>query len=1066
MLFRLQCAVLLGCAAGSHLLGQIVSGSIVGNVRDTSQAVVAGATVTVTNNATNQTRSTLTSDSGDYVVASLPPGRYQISVMHPGFKQASVADLELRIDQAARANLILELGQVSESVLVQANAVLLQTENPTLGQVIEEKPIVDLPLNGRNFIQLATLSAGVAPATARSSESSRLGRTQVTAHVAGARGSFNSFLLDGMENRGARFGEIPILPSVDAIREFKIQRNFYSAEYGQNVGVISVSIKSGTNSFHGTVFEFLRNDNFDARQFFDARKPEFKLNQFGFSFGGPVIPNRTFFFGAYEGRRQRRASQEFAVLPKPAWLRGNFSDLAAPIRDPFNNNVPFAGNIIPANRLSPVSQNYNQFIPAPNTDLQQGNYTGTPASSDDSDQFHIRIDHNFSTSDTMFVRYSKSDSDIAQPGLLPYRGLAYPLNAQNVVAQETHVFGPAAVNTIKLGYSRGFLASALIPADSPLGPAVGFKELAPLPPDYGLTQTTITGFSGFGFAANTFRQWTNTYALSDTASFIRGRHSMSFGGDIRHNRAPQITTNGSNGSVTYSDRFTGFSMADYVLGTFTSASAQGFTNVRDYRFNQYAVFFQDDFKTTQRLTLNFGLRYEYNQPWREMSGSEGFFDMEDRVLRLAKDPSHFGVNITAPFLVVGGVRTGVVRPDFMDLAPRIGLAYRITDRMVIRSGYGIFYAMNQGNDSGAISQNPGATVATSYVNSPGAVPRLADTLFDNPVQSVGGAATQLQPIDPDKRTPYMQQWNLNIQRELPGAVLFEIGYIGSKGTHLMERLDINQARLNAPGENLPVQQRRPFPQFQSILLYQGGETSTYHAMTVHLERRFAQGFHLLTNYTFAKSIDTSSRSIDDGASPHHVSSNPKLERGLSAFDIRQRFVASALYELPFGRGKAFLGNLAGPAGWLVAGWQLNGILQLQTGNPFSVTVAGDRSNTGVFATQRPNRVAHGILDGSEQSPQRWFDTSAYVINPLNTFGNAGRNTLFQDGTRTLDLSLFKNNRFGAEGRFNLQIRAEAFNVTNAVNFGRPGASVNGANFGVVTDAGLSRELQFALKFIF
>ncbi|MGH9628629.1 MAG: carboxypeptidase regulatory-like domain-containing protein, partial [Bryobacteraceae bacterium] len=385
MLLRFERAVLLILAASVPSFGQIVSGSIVGSVRDSSQAVVAGATVTVTNQATNQVRETITSSLGDYSVPSLPPGRYRVSVAHSGFKQASISDLELRIDQTARADFTLELGQVTESVLVQANAVLLQTETPTIGQVIEEKPIVDLPLNGRNFLQLATLSGGVVPATERSSESSRIGRTQVTVHVAGARGSFNSFLLDGMENRGARFGEIPILPSVDAIREFKIQRNFYSAEYGQNVGVISVSIKSGTNSFHGTVFEFLRNDNFDARQFFDARKPEFKLNQFGFSFGGPVIRNRTFFFGAYEGRRQRRANQEFARLPEPQWLSGDFSDRTAQIRDPFNNNAPFPGNIIPPDRISPVSRNYNQFIPAPNTDLTQGNYTGTPGGSDDSD---------------------------------------------------------------------------------------------------------------------------------------------------------------------------------------------------------------------------------------------------------------------------------------------------------------------------------------------------------------------------------------------------------------------------------------------------------------------------------------------------------------------------------------------------------------------------------------------------------------------------------------------------------------------------------------------------------
>jgi hypothetical protein len=1046
--------------------GQIVSGSIVGTVADASGGTIPGVKVTATNEETNLTRETLTNDSGYFAIPSLPPGRYRVAASQPGFKSAQVSGIELLIDQTVRVDLKLEVGNITDQITISADAVQLQTETPTLGQVIEEKPITDLPLNGRNFIQLANLSAGVIPATSRSAESSRLGRVNVTAHVAGARASFNSFLMDGMENRGSRFGEVPILPSPDAIKEFKIQRNYYSAEYGQNVGVVSISIKSGTNGLHGSAYEFIRNDNLDARQFFDrGEPPEFKLNQFGFSIGGPMIRDRTFFFGAYEGRRQRRANQGFATLPDPQWLLGDFSNRSTPIRDPFNNNQPFANNIIPQSRISGIARNYNQYIPAPNTNVPQGNFSGAPPSTDDFDQFHVRVDHQFSSTDTIFGRYSWSDWNIDRPGLLPFRGLAFPLDGQNVVIQETHIFGTATVNNVKLGYSRGFLSSALIPADRPIGPEIGFKNLSILPPDYNSPGISMAGFSGLGYAANTFRHWTNTYAVSDTLALTRGRHNFTLGGDVRHHRTPQITTNASNGNLAFTDRFTGFSVADYVLGTYTSATALSFTTPRDFRYNQYALFLQDDYKVLSNLTLNMGLRWEYSQPQREKGGTEGVFDPSIPGMRLANDPSMFGFNIQAPWIVVGGVREGVIRPDFADFAPRFGLAYQIGQRTVIRAGFGIFYAMNQGNDIGSTSQNPGASVSTSTTNSPGVVPRLMDTLFDSAFETVTGAGTALSTSEPERRTPYLQQWNLNVQQELPAGFLLELGYTGSKGTELMGRQDLNQARLNLPGENLPVQQRRPYPQFQSILQFEGGEVSNYHGMALRLERRFSAGFHLLTNYTWSKSMDTESRSIDDGASPHHVSTNRALDWGLSSFDVRQRFVTSAIWELPVGPGKRFLGSARGWQTWLLRGWQANTIVQLQSGNPFSITVAGDQSNTAVFANQRPHRVGHGILPDSEKLPERWFDTAAYVLNPVNTFGNAGRDTLYEDGVQTIDLSFFKNSYFG-EGRYNLQFRAEFFNLFNTVNFGRPGQVVNGANYGVLAEVAPAREIQFALKFIF
>jgi len=1041
--------------------GQIVSGTITGVVRDPSGAVVAGAQVSCINNDTGLTRTTTTNASGDFGCPTLPPGHYTTTATHQGFKQGSVTGIELLIDQTIGLNIVLQVGQNTEQVTVEASAQLLQTDTSTVGQVIDQHSVESLPLNGRNFLQLATLSAGVVAATNTSNPSARLGRTDIATHIGGARGSMTSYLIDGMESRGARFGEISILPSIDAIQEFKIQRNSYSAEYGDNPGIISISIKSGTNKFHGSVYDFLRNDNLDARQFFDpSNKPEFKLNQFGATTGGPVFRNRTFFFAGYEGRRQRRGNQSFATVPDPLQLTGDFSRVATTIRDPLNNNQPFQNNTIPKNRISQVTQKYLQYIPAPNTTATaQGNYVGGPSTTDDFDQYNIRVDHRFSSSDTMFGHYSSSTANIDAPGLLPFSGTAFPLDGKNVVVEETHIFGPATVNTLKVGYSRGVLASALTGADQNLAAAIGFANVNPQPFDYSLTGISVTGFSRFGYSANTFRQWTNTYAISDSLALNRGRHYISLGGDIRETRTPSITTNGSNGSLTYTNRFTGLALADFLLGTYTSATAQLSSAISDFRFRQYAVFAQDDWKISSNLTLNLGLRYEYAQPWREKGGSEGFFDPSIGLVRLAKDPSAYGATFKSSNYVVGGVQEGVQKPQFLNFAPRVGLAYQLGSKTVLRSGWGVFYAMNLGNDSGNVSQNPGQSVTTSATNAAGRVPRLADTLFDSIQQTVGSDSALLLTTQPLQKTPYLQQWNLNIQRSLPGDMIVEIGYNGSIGRHLTGRRDLNQARLLLAGENLTIQQRRPYPNFQSILAFEQAENSDYNALIVRAERRFNKGISLLANYTWSKSIDTASGSIDD-ALVHQITNNRNLDRGPSTFDVTHRFVFSGIWNLPFGKSATGSALLR----WPISGWQMNTIYQVQTGVPFSPLIAGDQSNTGVTASERPNRIADGTLPPSQRSPQRWFDTTAFVINPVNTYGNAGRNILRQDGSRSLDVSLFKNNRIGEH--LNAQFRAEAFNIMNNTNFGRPGATLGGANFGVVTTAGHAREIQFALKLLF
>jgi outer membrane receptor protein involved in Fe transport len=747
--------IALALAAGCvPVYGQVVSGTIVGTIHDPSGAAIPATAVTVRNLDTNQTRESATNENGAFTFATLPPGRYRVSTTHPGFKSAVTSDIDLQIDQTARVDLTLEIGQVSEEVTVSASAIALQTDTATMGQVISEKPVADLPLNGRNFLDLANLTAGVVPESAGSGQQGRIGRAQLTTHVAGGRGYANSFLIDGIESRGARLGEISFLPSPDTIKEFKIQANYYSAEYGANPGIISISIKSGSNAFHGTAYEFLRNSALDEPQYFDQGEvAPFKQNQFGANLGGPILKDRTFFFFAYDGQRRRRSNQSFAVVPDPQYLTGNFQGLTDAkgnpiiIKNPFNKNAPFTDNTIPADMISKIAQNFNKYIPAPNTSLAQGNYTGNPATLDDFDQYHIKIDHRFSDNDSMFGRFSRSTWDVLNQGLLPYSGSSFPLNSDSAVIQETHIFGPSAVNTLKLGFNRDVVANSNEVADQNLAEQIGFKNLSVASYDYSLPRFNITGFTQMGHSQQTFHQWTNAYILSDTFVLSRGLHNITLGGDVRAYRSPTSTTNGTNGRITVSNIFTGYSLADYLLGTYQTATTYDSFSTGDFRNSQYALFVQDDYKILPRLTLNLGLRWEYNTPWRELGGSEGFFDQSVGLLRLANPPSIYGVNINSPTIVVGGVREGVFPPDYKQFAPRIGLAYKLNDKTVIRSGFGIFYLTNQGSHTIEISVNPGSAITISSTNSAGKTPRLVDTLFDTPAQALLSAGNSPLTVD-------------------------------------------------------------------------------------------------------------------------------------------------------------------------------------------------------------------------------------------------------------------------------------------------------------------------------
>lgn len=776
---------------------------------------------------------------------------------------------------------------------------------------------------------------------------------------------------------------------------------------------------------------------------------------------GRSFPTRPF-FGGYEGQRIVQSTTAFATVPNPEWLTGNFVGYTGTLKNPLAGGAPFAGNMIPPTDISKIATNFNAYIPAPNTNTAQGNYTGAPATTNNYNQYDARVDHNFSSSDMIFVRYLQSNWNIVNDGLLPYSGSEYPLYGNNAVIQETHIFSPTLVNSLKLGFSREYAAPENQLATSDLSSQIGFLNTEVAPDDYSLPRFTLSGYTQMGHSQQTFHQWTNTYVLSDTLSWVKGKHTISMGGDIRDNRSPQETTNGTNPRLTMTGLFTGNSVADYLLGAYQTATVYDTTGNSDFRYGFYAAFLQDDYKITKRLTLNLGVRWEYQQPWQILGGAAGYFNPSIPALVLDKPPSYFGLNVTAPFIQVQPFGNSVYQSQWTNFAPRFGFAYRVTDKTVIRGGYGIFYAQNQGSWTIEEDANPGVATTLSYTNSAGQVPRLDQTLFDPAATAVTTASSALSVMNPHRPSPYVQQWNFNIQRELPAGLIAQIAYVGNVGRQLVGTEDANQAVLNLPGQNLSVAARRPYPTFSSISTWYSGDNSDYNAMTINVERRFAKGFSLLSNYTWSKSIDEGSGGNDDVYQVFPL--NHTLDRGLSDFDVKNRFVFSGVYVLPFGKGQQFLPNARPFVNRLVSGWQANAILQAQSGLPFTVNETGDTANIGFAgADERPNLVGNPSI--ANPTHAEWFNTAAFALQPAGTLGNAGRDILFQDGSTTLDFSLFKNTYFG-ERNYNLQFRSEFFNILNDVNFGRPNTSVNGASFGAVGTVGAARQIQFALKFLF
>jgi hypothetical protein len=1021
---------------------------------------VAGAEVRLVHVGTNETRRTRTGADGEFIISQLPPGTYRLEVESNGYGKYT-REFELQVNQTQRVEVALEVGPLPVEIVNVTDALpSIQKDSAAVGTVIENRQVTGLPLDGRNFYELSLLVPGAVPAAPGSAGSVR---GDFAFSVNGAREDSNNFLLDGVYNVDPKLNTFGVRPSVDAIREFEMLTSTYDATFGRNPGAqVNVVLKSGSNQLHGSAFEFFRNGALDARNYFapsDQPAPQYQRNQFGFSLGGPIRRDRTFFFVDYEGTRAREGITRITNVPSLAERAGDFSqsNLPTPI-DPLTGQ-PFNGGVIPQGRINAIGLAIANLYPQPNRQVAFQNFVSSPAQRDRNDTFDVRLDHALSPSSNLTFRYSFGDRDLFEPftgttfSLVPGYGATIPRRSQNIMLGETHIFSPAFINDVRFAFNRVALAVVQENAGTSVNTRVGLPELSTNPRDFGLSLINVTGFSPLGHEGNNPQSSvTNTYQLLDTATYARGRHLLKFGLDFRFLQQNAFRDVQSRGFLTFSSSvgLTGNALADLLLGSPFITGGARLDNAQHLRTNSYNFFANDSFRITPRLTLNAGLRYEYNSP---------SVDAEDRAN--IYDP------LTQSLVAVGtgGVPRSGYEPDRNNFAPRVGLAWTLgrEGRTVLRAGYGVYY------DQSALA--PGEAL---YFNAPYfdfnlffSLPGLFSLSLNDPFPRsfpfpLPDSALAIQR---DLRTAYMQHWSFGLQQDLGGSRVLEVSYVGSKGTKLLAARDINQGQPTT----LPFV-IRPVARFDDINILESRANSNYNSLQARFQQRLDFGLSLLASYTWSKSIDDASSFFTSAGDPNFPQNSFDLrhERALSNFDVRHRLSVSYSYDLPFGRGRAFLSD-RGLLSGIFGGWQVNGILTLQTGRPFTVALLPEidnsgtgRSTLGFLGNDRPNVVAEAALN--HRTPEQWFNTSAFAFPPRGTFGNAGRNILEGPGTENVNVSLVKNAALSE--RLRLQLRAEFFNLFNHPNFNLPDNFLGSPTFGRILSAQSPRHIQFGLKLLF
>jgi hypothetical protein len=1053
----------------SSAIAQSVSGTILGTVTDASGSVMGNAKVTVINEGTGFTRTVTADSNGEYTAPSVPTGHYTVTAEMTGFKGMVLSNVEVGVDQRVRIDLRLEVGAMTESVSVEASAPLLQTSSSELGTTVTNEQIEALPLNGRNFVNLTRTVPGVLrgiPGSNIDGAGSLAWRASASFSANGQRARDNNFMLDGVDNNETWLQTVVIFPSVDALDEFKMQTSTYSAEYGRSLGgVVNLQIKSGTNRLHGSGFEFHRDDAFDANNFFNNRagreKPDFSQNQFGGTLGGPVFKDKTFFFADYQGHRELQGQTFLSTVPTLAMRAGNFSEVSRTIYDPLTGQ-PFPNNTIPADRIDAVARNIlTDLYPEPNTPGTRqangqtiNNYLINPIKERQDNQFDVKVDHNLTSTNRFFTRYSFEKTHRIQPATLPHgdAGATFGAGDGNIKAQglafnDTQMLGNRWLNEFRFGWSSVKFFMTSIDYGTNPATAVGLPGINISSVASAMTQLALQNIRNLGANSNQpLITNQNDFQIFDNVTWLKGKHTVKAGGSLTLRSREILNADTIVGNFNFNNNMssncagqpagctvnsaTGFDVASFMLG-FVNTKNRNLFDAGTYteKRPEYALYLQDDFRVSPKLTLNLGMRWDVYPPWVEIKDRQSNFDISTGRFVVASD------NAT-----IQGVEVGRYLQTYSkkDVGPRVGFAYDLAGdgKTLVRGGFGVFWNFSPGGTSSSKAQNPPFLQSTSLNATPtayGVNLLLKDGLPAppgvDPNRAPAGGTRSV--FDINFRDSYARQWNVNVQRGIGTNYMAEAAYVGSQGRQMVLKVDINQAPPVVGVSDSNV--NRPFitlaPDVRSLSQSQSIGTVDYHGLLLKFQRRFADNFSFLNSYTFGQSIDFASDNEAGITNTYDLGYN----RGPSDYDVKHTFSSSWVYELPLARNKVY------------GGWQMSGILYLRGGLPLTITQTQGVQSTGTG--NRPNRICDGKL--ANPTIEKWFDTSCFVrtTDITGTYGDAGRGILRGPGSFNIDASLIKNTKIAG---VSTEVRLEAFNVLNHPQFANPNTTFDNAAGGTIS----------------
>ena len=1085
---RTAAAILVALAMAAPALAQMNAGELSGVVRDPSGGVLPGATVSAAQADSGLVIERVTDAEGRFYFASLPIGEWELAVSMPGFRRVVQTGILVEIGRNLELQYTLELGQVTEAVVVTAPAPLLQLTTAEISDVIESRQVDSIPLNGRQFLQLAQLSPAVVipPSGTRGAALQQAGALP---NVGGQRAGHNIYLLDGVKVTDELFNNLVINPSVDSISEFKIQKSMYPPEFGGKASaLINVATKSGYNAFSGSAFAFLRDERFDARNYFDPPDepvPPLDQGQYGGTFGGPIVRDRTFFFVSFEGQRTDRSLTQTFSVPSPAARAGDFSGLA-PLCDPLSRDPGsgacgsfFPGNRIPAARIDPIASAFLAHTPLPSGPGEVQNLTAIETLDRNLDQFSLRIDQRLGMSDQLFARFSTFDAlelqpfgtSVLQETLVPGFGRTLATETRNLAVSYTRAIGNRMLNELRFGWMRVGGGQRSLNAGNDFAARAGLLGVTADPRDAGFPQISTGGLYSVMGDPTTFVHRNNEhFELYENLLLDRGDHHLKFGAYLFHLRFRPENPDTARGAFSYTGQFSGNALADFLLGYPVAArSGIGGRGAEDGRTTWFHTYAQDDWRVRDDLTLNVGLRYEINQHMRDVDNRLSTIDLSVPGGRyvIASDaqgnisPAADALLPLMPIPWVASSEIGwdnsLLRPSNKRFAPRLGVAWTPGDDadVVVRGGYGIFLNQWAYSVQTAFARNlPFFFLKQVDVPIEQRVPLLEtrDILTADATGTIGGSI-----MDYDYRVEYTQTWSGGVQAELLPGTAFEVFYMGSY-TIGADNSTIHNVPVPGPG---PLAPRRAVPELAGIRAIRFDGKSIYHAVTFKAVRRLHDDFSFDAAYTLSRSRDDASSpgaTAFEANVPQDVRNIFPGENALSSFDRRHQFVGSGTWELPYLRGRG---------GWLegaLGNWRLTGVVMLQSGAPFTVNLTEDRANIGAGPAQRPDLLRDPNLPGGQRTPDGWFDTAAFALQAPFTYGSAGRNPVFAPGLANVDMAVHKH--WYLEGGGELEFRWEVFNLLNRANFDLPNRFFGSPNFGRIFSSGPAREMQFGLRWRF